>query len=238
MPDDEPTPNLAEAAYADARRFAKEGAFAEALERHEWFHEHALTYQPSYYGVRLSFALSAWQDLGTKYPPALEALKRVRDRDAELVRLPGSSDHLFRDVVSINRVLGENAATMNLFREIEHAWPELARSRFRWMSREAFEADGNLFTRYTPDLLAHGRKLLDEHHELMARSVANMPEKILADPKFDGIQERLRQRFAGELRASIQRLAALAASSGQLEVSKSILGLIEDSESTEHGLTA
>jgi len=230
--------NPAQQAYDAAKRLAAAGSFAEALERFEWFHHHALEHQPSFYGVRLSFALSSWAKLGEKYPPAIESLRRIRDRDTEQVRIPGSSDHLFNDVVAINRALGENAATMNLFRDIEQAWPELARSRFRFMMREAFESDGELFVRYTPDLFAYGQRLVEEHHDLMMRSAANMPEKIRLDPRFSKIQEQLRQKFGGDLRASIQRLAALAGSSGQIEASKSIMGLLKDTDSTDNGLSA
>ena len=35
-------------------------------------------FAPSYYGVRLSFALSDWVELGTLYPKALDTLKGIR----------------------------------------------------------------------------------------------------------------------------------------------------------------
>ena len=238
MQDDESASDPAAAAYADAKRFAKEGAFAEALERHEWFHEHALTYQPSYfYGVRLSFALSAWAELGAKYPPALASLRQIRDRDTELVRLPGSSDSLFHDVVAINRALGDNRATMILFREIEHAWPELARRRFRFISEEAFNTDGELFVRYTLDLVSYGQQLRDRCQDMRVR-VSRLPKHLLSEPKFTGAQARLHLKFNQDLRAAIQRLAALAASAGQGEASKRIMNLVRDTEEDDHGLTA
>lgn len=230
--------DLAQDALDAAKRLSAAGLYAEALEQFEWFHHHALEHTPSFYGVRLSFALSSWAEMGAKYPPALESLRKIRDRDTELVRLPGSSKRLFHDVVAINRALGENTATMTLFREIEHAWPELARSRFSLMSSEAFDADGDLFVRYTPDLLAYGQKLLDEHHELMARSVKNVPEVIRSDPKFAGIEDHLRQKFGDDLRRSIQRLATLAFSAGKVEVSKSIKALINPTKSIDDGLPA
>ncbi|MBX7210600.1 MAG: hypothetical protein K1X78_19995 [Verrucomicrobiaceae bacterium] len=123
--------NLAEAAYEAAKRYAREGKFAEALERHEWFHHHALEHHPAYYGVRLSFALSAWKELGEKYPPALESLRLVRDDGRSKLRAGNASDELFHDVVSINHTLEEDDSTMALFREIEASVSDVAKRRFR-----------------------------------------------------------------------------------------------------------
>lgn len=109
-----------------ARRFAKEGKFEEALERHLWFHHHALEHRPSYYGVRLSFALADWMELGRRYPKALEALRQVRDE--KTARLAGGEQDraLFHDVESINDHLKEPRATVDLFRKVEAAQPEFA----------------------------------------------------------------------------------------------------------------
>jgi hypothetical protein len=65
---------------------AQAGRYADALAKHVWFHENALKYQPALYGVRLSFALSYWAQLGDAYPPALEKLKSIRDETAKKVR--------------------------------------------------------------------------------------------------------------------------------------------------------
>ena len=51
--------------YLDyARKLHDEGRHQEALERYVWFHDNALDHAPSMYGVRLSFALSDWENLG------------------------------------------------------------------------------------------------------------------------------------------------------------------------------
>src|SRR5688500_5081235 len=60
--------------------------YPDALAKHLWFHENALKYERGLYGVRLSFALGAWFELGKQYPPALEALKEVRDIAGRRVR--------------------------------------------------------------------------------------------------------------------------------------------------------
>ena len=66
----------------EARADRRAGRFADALTKHVWFHENALKYVPSLSGVRLSFALTYWMELGAVYPAALRKLKRIRD-DAE-----------------------------------------------------------------------------------------------------------------------------------------------------------
>ncbi|RYD22568.1 MAG: hypothetical protein EOP87_26925 [Verrucomicrobiaceae bacterium] len=115
-------------ALDDAREFTKEGKYKEALERHIWFHDHALAKNPAYYGVRLSFALSDWIALGAKYPEALAALRKIRDD--KTARLAGGEDNrpLFHDVESINGALGEPRATVELFRKLDAGRPVFAAS--------------------------------------------------------------------------------------------------------------
>jgi len=109
----------AKRALDDARRLASQGDYEAALEKHVWFHNHALSIERSYYGVRLSFALSDWIQLGAKYPKALETLKEIRDtKTSKLVAGQGNRE-LFHDVESINERLGESAATVELFKRLE-----------------------------------------------------------------------------------------------------------------------
>ena len=62
----------------DAREEARRGAHAEALEKYLWFYHHALEHSPALSGVRLSYAISEWVELGNAYPPALEALESAK----------------------------------------------------------------------------------------------------------------------------------------------------------------
>ena len=70
-------------------------------------------------GVRLSFALSYWRDLGDIYPPAKQAMLEIRDRNTLQLEQGQGNPALFHDVVGLNRTLGENAKTVQLFREID-----------------------------------------------------------------------------------------------------------------------
>jgi len=116
------------ARYHAAGALAREGRHAEALREFQWFHEHALAENPSLAGVRLSYALSRWADLGKVYPPARAALEAVRDRDTAVL-LAGKGDRkLFMDIEAIYDALGEKQRTHALFVELEKIDPELARS--------------------------------------------------------------------------------------------------------------
>src|SRR5688572_26854027 len=78
-----PTAYSAEDGLERARRFAERGKYEEALREHIDFHDNILKTHPAMYGVRLSFALSAWIDLGQEYPKALTALKDIRDQKTD-----------------------------------------------------------------------------------------------------------------------------------------------------------
>ncbi len=118
----------AEDALDQARRLASEGKFEEALQKHIWFHNHALEVDPAYYGVRLSFALRDWVELGKKYPAALTALRKIRDEKTSRLVTGQADRNLFHDVESINEYLDESAATVELFKKIEVAQPDFAAS--------------------------------------------------------------------------------------------------------------
>jgi tetratricopeptide (TPR) repeat protein len=112
---------------SDTDELARAGKYKEALERHIWFHDHALEHQPSMYGVRLSFALSSWKEMGAQYPKAIEALVEIRDRKMKSL-LDGKESHeLFHDVASINEVLEQPEKTVSLFEQLDEKQPKAAK---------------------------------------------------------------------------------------------------------------
>jgi hypothetical protein len=109
-----------------ARQAAIEGRHEEALEGLLWFHHHALEEDPSLRGVRLSYALSYWSELAKTYPPALQALKDLREQKAQVL-LHGEGDRaVFYDVKAIDERLGDSRATYELYLALAAHWPELA----------------------------------------------------------------------------------------------------------------
>jgi hypothetical protein len=115
----------------EARQFVKSGQYAAALEKYIWFHDHALHFDRMLAGVRLSYAIDEWVDLGEVYPPAREALERVRD--AKTISLTqGTCDvGLFHDVAAINRAFGQVQRTSDLFKSIANADRSVAAELFQ-----------------------------------------------------------------------------------------------------------
>ncbi|MEQ1823465.1 MAG: hypothetical protein ABL949_13225 [Fimbriimonadaceae bacterium] len=104
-------------ALADAQQFKLAGNFEQALERHLWYHENALKYAPAHCGVRLSFALNAWAELGKVYKVALEALRLTRDNALATYRMAPSDSLLLGEVMSLNFCLNDIRSAKELFYE-------------------------------------------------------------------------------------------------------------------------
>lgn len=115
----------------EARADARDGRYADALAKHLWFHNEALKHSRALYGVRLSFALGGWVDLGAQYPPARAALKQVRDEAIEALRTGSDYYEAFHDVASINTELKAEAETVALFRWLDREAPDRARAVYR-----------------------------------------------------------------------------------------------------------
>ena len=112
---------------SDTQDMVRQGKHKEALERFLWFHDHALEHERAMYGVRLSFALSYWKQLGDVYPPAKEAMVDTRDRKTKEIENGNGTVALFHDVTALNRTLGEESKTVALFRHLDQQQPELAK---------------------------------------------------------------------------------------------------------------
>jgi hypothetical protein len=110
-----------------ARLTAMNGNHDEALREYIWFHNHALEEDPALSGVRLSFALAYWTDLGESYPPALRALEEIRNQKAAALLRGSESRDAFRDVVAINEALETSSLTYELFVKLVESMPGFAR---------------------------------------------------------------------------------------------------------------
>jgi hypothetical protein len=102
----------------EARQLVKSEQYAAALEKYIWFHNHALDFDRALAGVRLSYAIAEWVDLGEVYPPARSALESVRDAKGESLAQGAYDVSLFHDVASINRAFGQVDRTSDLFKSI------------------------------------------------------------------------------------------------------------------------
>ena len=111
-----------------AQSLTDEGSYDDALQHYLWYFDHSKT-DPSQRGVRLSFALSYWIELGRRYPKAKQALIEIRDADTRQFENGGYAD-LFQEIANINHYLEDDDATVTLFKTIEHRDPQLAQECF------------------------------------------------------------------------------------------------------------
>ena len=112
---------------ADTQEMVRQGKHQEALDRFIWFHDHALENDKGMNGVRLSFALMYWKSLGDVFPPATTAMVETRDRTAKKVTEKGGAFAQFHDVSALNRTLGEDSKTVDLFQTLDQTKPDLAK---------------------------------------------------------------------------------------------------------------
>lgn len=123
--DPNPSTILREAvADRDARRYE------DALAKHVWYHEHALEYERSQYGVRLSFALGYWADLGKVYPPARKKLEEIRDETEKAVLADPTERGPFHDLTSLNETLKQESRTRETFEAVEAKDADAARELY------------------------------------------------------------------------------------------------------------
>jgi hypothetical protein len=120
-----------QAVFREAVTLTRQGKYEDALQNLLWFHEHALEHDPALAGVRLSFALASWVELGEKYPKALQALTSIRDEKAKAITDGKGSFPLFQDVAAMNEYMQAGPRTVALFQGIHQAYPELAKQCYR-----------------------------------------------------------------------------------------------------------
>ncbi|MET3446342.1 hypothetical protein [Ralstonia sp. 1138] len=165
-----------------ARIAAQEGRFSEALSEYIWFHEHALEERPSLSGVRLSFALGYWIELAEQYPPARAALQSILiEKTARLEQ--GDQDwELFNDVTAINRELGNDEATYDLFVLINKAAPAFsARCARVAMPSIVKAADFTLARGFIPDPEKSVEQLASRFIEGIGWTNRSLPPERQAD---------------------------------------------------------
>jgi hypothetical protein len=168
-----------DAVVSEAKKLAEEGRYEEALQRHIWYHNHALEFGSGQTGVRLSFRLSEWIELSRRYPKAREALVEIRDRKTTEILEDRGSFELFMDVASINGYLQEKEATYMLFTALHKQDPVMARRCYP-LARELLMKKGEyeLCSRVIGDAqseLARLRQSREQFEKMRSRQVSVGP---------------------------------------------------------------
>jgi hypothetical protein len=152
-----------------------EGRHAEALREYEWFHRNALKHRPSLYGVRLSFALRYWTELGKVYPKARESLERIRRRKTAVLRSGRGNPDLFHDVASINKYVNRQHDTYRLFVWLDVKHPRMAAKCVRVALPALVKArDFKLARRHMPDPEVR----VARYAEFMNRELPKIRERV------------------------------------------------------------
>ena len=115
-----------------ARAAVTAADYPQALEKYQWFYHHATEIRPSLYGVRLSYCLNEWADLGEIYPPALDALQQLKDTTRE------AFDHTpayetFHEYAAIAGHLNSPEEVFERFLQSAEQDPQLARRLFTFV---------------------------------------------------------------------------------------------------------
>lgn len=152
----------------EARNAVRQGDHADALEKYLWFHRHALEHDPAMAGVRLSYAISEWVELGAVYPPAREALESIQLSNLRSLRDGSHNARQFHDFSSINEQLGRYDLTSSLFAAIAEREPEFARKCFPF-ARFALIRTGNF---------ALARRFVSSPAEQLDTPLARLAEAI------------------------------------------------------------
>lgn len=101
-----------------------------ALSKYVWYFENALKYDSAQTGVRLSFALNDWMDLAAHYPPALDALKLLRDEAEQRFDDGSKTAHTVMEIAALNRVLNDDERTRAMFETLAENDPTTAKLVF------------------------------------------------------------------------------------------------------------
>jgi hypothetical protein len=202
----------------ETQRLVREKKYEEALKRFLWFDEHALENDPAMTGVRLSFALSYWKDLGKVYPPAQQAMVEMRDRKTRRLQEKQGDASLFSDVVALNQTLDEDAKTVQLFQEIEEQNGRLAGECWHYARDIVFAAKRyDIAKKYIPSPF-------DDYVQIKLRYDENVD--LSKDPKLGG--SRFGKWNEKNFVTQCLQLIALANANGDLPTSQKIRKLASE----------
>jgi hypothetical protein len=138
-PPDNPVPSQV---FESARKDVSNGSYEQALDKLRWLGDRFRHGASARNRLLYSPTLAEWKRLASNYPPAMDELIKTRDETEAAHRTAPSNLELFSDVALLNKQLGDEARTADLFRNIGDHDPKLAK-RF--------------YSSAEPSLLAAGR---------------------------------------------------------------------------------
>ncbi len=161
-------------------------------------------------GVRLSYGLGAWAELGELYPPALEALQALAEKlKKQLWEGEGDFD-VMAEYSSINQYLGDAQATVRVFRHVAQHYPKQA-------SRQFFAVQDVLFTAHEYELIS---QFIDD--PIYAFEQARNNREYMLSRVRQGKEHRKTDYADAEYRKRIEELMALTEKLQQDDINREI----------------
>ena len=105
-----------------ARKLTQLGKYEQALTEYVWCYDQGAKRDMAFVGVRDSFLLMEWAQLGRHHPPALEALRERRNAIRDRILEKGAKRKI-STLASMNRFLDEPQATLELYDQVREKHP-------------------------------------------------------------------------------------------------------------------
>jgi len=234
--------------YNSAKSLADAGKYEEALQRYLWYFEHSrYDKDQGQGGVRLSFVLSDWVELGHRYPKAKQALQAIRDQNAQQLLNGDGSGVLFQEVAGINQQFFEKDRTLELFDAIAARNPDLAKQYYYFAQNllvekgeyakclRYLENPQKVFERYRSswklmkqldERRAQQNERLKQRMQTMTRTnpaFANAPELPMPSPHADNY-------FVQQTRQLVEILVGAGRQSDAEDIQKQAVEVLDTSE--------
>jgi len=115
-----------------AREAFRQKEYSAALEKYQWFYDNSIQIKESYYGVRLSYCLDEWAQLGAEYPPAMDALQRLEAESLANFKRTYAKK-AFHEYASVARYLNHQEETFNQFHLLHESNHPIAKEVFAFV---------------------------------------------------------------------------------------------------------
>ncbi len=225
-----------------ANVLTRKGRYDEALQHLVWYYTRS-EMDPSQKGVRVSFALSYWDDLSGHYPNARPALVEIRDDYAQRLLDGHGSSALFQDVVAINQHLGNEEDTYTLFKSIEQRDPKLAGQCYFYVESQLVQkGEYETCRKFIGDPQADFRKIcqrydrglfsvrhfIEMRKELPHPVILQIPQvPVTPDPSVS-LKKSVEDRFVNEVGDLIEILVATGSQSDAENIQKQAIIVLDD----------
>ena len=224
----------------EARELTAKHQYEEALQRHIWYHNHVKEFGNSYQNaLRLTSALSDWEELGRRYPKAKQALMEIRDKQTREFAEGRGYSELFQEVQAINDELQDDGATLALFKTIYPQDKQLAGQCYGYAENLLMQnGDYDWCLKCIGDPQAHFescRRNLESQRESQQRMEAmrkQFPGPVPRSPggafKLPDMGQMATNNFVGQIRTLVEILVATGHQAAAEKIQAQAVSVLDD----------